>query len=116
MRGALDELDLTEPLAGLIWAIDPAADPVPLRKLAGQLHCDPSNITLLSAKLEEKGFAERRPHPRDGRQRTLVLTEAGCAARDRLLAWATARSPLAVLDEGEQRQLHAMLAKALAAI
>jgi hypothetical protein len=30
----------------------PAADPVPLRKLAGQLHCDPSNITLLSAKLE----------------------------------------------------------------
>ncbi|GAA3527076.1 hypothetical protein GCM10022222_07590 [Amycolatopsis ultiminotia] len=114
MRDGLEALDLTETLANLIWLVDPAVDPVPLRKLAVQLRCDPSNVTLLSTQLEEKGLAERRPHPRDGRVRTLVLTEKGADVRNRLLTLVTARSPLSVLDDAEQRQLHRFLAKALA--
>lgn len=114
MHDHLQALGLTEPLANLLWIVDPALDPVPLRKLAERLHCDPSNITLLSTQLEERGMAERRPHPRDGRIRTLALTEAGAGVRRQLSDLVTARSPLAVLDEAEQRQMHAMLTKALA--
>ena len=35
LRGVLDELDINEPLANLLLLFDPAADPVPMRKLAG---------------------------------------------------------------------------------
>lgn len=113
MRGILDELDITEPLATLLWIIDPTAEPLPLRECAIRLHCDPSNITLLSVQLEQKGLAERVPHPGDRRVRTLVLTKAGRSVRRRLLRWAVAQSPLAVLDVDEQHQLHTLLTKAL---
>ena len=113
MRGILHELDLTEPQANLMWIVDPGGEPRSLREYASRLHCDPSNITLLSAQLEDKGLAERLPHPRDGRVRTLLLTKSGRATRERLLAWAAARSPLATLDVEEQRQLNTLLNKAL---
>lgn len=116
LRDGLEALDLTEPLANLMWIVDPAADAVPLRTLAARMHRDPSNISLLCVQLEDRGFAERRPHPRDGRIRTLVLTEKGADVRQRLIALVTARSPLSVLDDAEQRQLHLMLTKALAAL
>jgi DNA-binding MarR family transcriptional regulator len=114
MHEGLDRLELTEPMANLLWTLEPDAEPQSLRKLAGRLHCDPSNITLLSAKLEERGLAERRPHPRDGRVRTLVLTTEGRAVRDRLLRTVARRSPFADLDHQEQEQLRSLLAKALA--
>ncbi|WP_344855270.1 MarR family winged helix-turn-helix transcriptional regulator [Amycolatopsis ultiminotia] len=116
MRDGLEALDLTETLANLIWLVDPAVDPVPLRKLAARLHYDPSNVTLLCSRLEEKGLAERRPHPRDGRVRTLVLTKKGVQVRNRLLRQVTARSPLGVLDAAEQRQLQVTLTKVLGTI
>ena len=94
--------------------VRPDTDPLPLRKIAGLLHCDPSNVTLLSAKLEERGLAERRPHPRDGRVRTLVLTAEGRRIREQLIELVARHSPLAGLDDKEQRQLHALLDKAIA--
>jgi DNA-binding MarR family transcriptional regulator len=114
-RGIVGELGLTESQANLLWLVDPEADPVPLKKLAVRLQCDPSNVTLLSDKLQEKGLAKRVPHPQDGRVRTLVLTKAGVRARKRMLSAAYDRSPFATLDEREQRQLHRLLAKVLVA-
>lgn len=114
LKEAVRELDLNESLANLVWVLDPDADPVPLRQVAGKLHCDPSNVTLLADRLEAKGLAERRPHPADGRVRTLVLTAAGVAARRKLLEHVQERSPLAALDDGQQRQLQALLSIALA--
>jgi MarR family transcriptional regulator, organic hydroperoxide resistance regulator len=113
MQEGLDQLDLTGPLANVLWLLRPDADPLSLRKIAGLLHCDPSNVTLLSAKLEQRGLAERRPHPHDGRVRTLVLTEAGAAVRGRLLHTVVRHSPLAGLTLEEQEQLHTLLAKAI---
>jgi len=113
MQESLDRLDLTAPLANVLWLLRPDADPLSLRKIAGLLHCDPSNVTLLSAKLEQRGLAERRPHPRDGRVRTLVLTESGEDVRQRLLGTVMRHSPLAGLTLDEQKQLHALLAKAI---
>lgn len=113
LHGIVRELDLTDALANFVWALDPAADPVPLRQLAGRLRCAPSNVTLLSAQLEEKGLAERRPHPADGRVRTLVLTPAGKDVRRRLLEHVQQHSPLAALTAQQQRQLQELLAVAL---
>jgi DNA-binding MarR family transcriptional regulator len=116
MQEGLERLDLTGPTANLLWTLDPGAEPQSLRKLATLLHCDPSNITLLSAQLEERGLAERRPHPRDGRVRTLVLTAEGRKTRERLLAIVAKRSPFAELDAEEQRTLRSLLSKALTSL
>ncbi|KOV78009.1 MarR family winged helix-turn-helix transcriptional regulator [Nocardia sp. NRRL S-836] len=113
MQEALDRLDLTGPLANVLWLLRPDAEPLPLRKIARLLHCDPSNVTLLSTKLEQRGLAERRPHPHDGRVRTLVLTEEGVDVRQRLLSTVMRHSPLAGLTTEEQEQLHALLSKAI---
>ncbi|WP_410565220.1 MarR family winged helix-turn-helix transcriptional regulator [Amycolatopsis sp. cmx-4-61] len=114
MHDGLERLELTGPTANLLWILDPAAEPQPLRKLAALMRCDPSNISLLSAQLEERGLAERRPHPRDGRVRTLVLTAEGRKVRERLLAVVARHSPFAHLGDEEQSLLQSLLAKALA--
>ena len=113
MQEGLERLELTGPTANLLWVLDPEGEPQALRKLATLLRCDPSNITLLSAQLEERGLAERRPHPRDGRVRTLVLTPEGRKIRQRLLSTVAKHSPFAELEDQEQRLLQRLLAKAL---
>ncbi|QKV77617.1 MarR family winged helix-turn-helix transcriptional regulator [Amycolatopsis sp. Hca4] len=113
MNDGLERLELTGPTANLLWILDPEAEPQPLRKLAVLMRCDPSNISLLSAQLEERGLAERRPHPRDGRVRTLVLTAEGRKVRERLLAVVARHSPFAHLGDEEQLLLQSLLAKAL---
>jgi MarR family transcriptional regulator, organic hydroperoxide resistance regulator len=113
MQEGLERLELTGPTANLLWVLNPEGEPQSLRKLAALLRCDPSNISLLSAQLEERGLAERRPHPGDGRVRTLVLTDEGREIRERLLTIVAKRSPFADLDDSEQRLLQRLLAKAL---
>lgn len=107
----LAEFDLTESFAGVLWSLDPDAVPVSMREIARRLRCDPSNVTLVSAKMERAGLVERRPHPTDGRVRILALTEQGqqvwAALRHRL----EATSPVLSLDPSEQHQLSALLFK-----
>ncbi len=52
-------------------------DPVPMRRLASELHCDNSYITTIVDNLEEAGVARREAHPTDRRIKVIVLTEAG---------------------------------------
>ena len=113
MHEGLERLRLTGPTANLLWLLNPDTEPQSLRKLAALLHCDPSNITLLSGQLEERGLAERRPHPGDGRVRTLMLTPQGREVREQLLTIVAKRSPFAGLDAEEQHLLRTLLAKAL---
>ena len=113
MKGVVDEVGLTESQANLLWLIPPGAGPVPLKQLAARLHCDPSNVTLLSVKLEELGLVRRARLPEDGRVRTLVLTAAGRKVRDQLVTNAYTRSPFGALNQKEQSQLHALMDKAL---
>ena len=112
-RELVERLGLGESEARLLWLIDPDAEPLPLRQVASRMHCDPSNVTLIGAKLEGRGLVRRAAHSRDGRVRTLVLTAAGRKMRERLLAGACARSPFGALDGREQRQLSQLLAKVL---
>jgi DNA-binding MarR family transcriptional regulator len=46
-------------------------------ELAAKEGVQPPSMTRVIAALEEYGFATRRPHPTDGRQAIVELTEAG---------------------------------------
>ncbi len=46
-------------------------------ELAAREGVQPPSMTRVIAALEEYGFATRRPHPTDGRQAIVELTEAG---------------------------------------
>ncbi|MBV9058787.1 MAG: MarR family transcriptional regulator [Pseudonocardiales bacterium] len=46
-------------------------------ELAACEHVQPPSMTRVVAALAEQGFVERSPHPSDGRQTVVTLTEAG---------------------------------------
>lgn len=108
----LTELDLTESQASMLWALDPSAPPMAMRDVARKLHFDPSNITLMTDRLVEAGLVERRPHPTDGRQRVLALTDKGLKVWRILIDQLQERSPIFKLSEAEQARLAALLSKA----
>jgi len=84
--------------------------------LAESWGCDASYVTALADCLQERGLAERRPHPTDRRVRTIVLTPEGRAKRERALELLSEPpSAFTVLSSAEQRQLRDLLAKLVAA-
>lgn len=103
-------LDLTPPVANLLWQIDPDT-PVAMRSAAERMFCDPSNVTFLADRLEEKGLVERRPNPTDRRVKLLVLTPEGEDLRARLLESAVDESPFVALDHDELGEFARMLGK-----
>lgn len=48
-------------------------------ELAAKERVQPPSMTRVIAALEEHGFASRRPHPSDGRQAIVSITDAGLA-------------------------------------
>ena len=110
----LTELNLTESQATMLWALDPSAAPMAMRDVARKLHFDPSNITLMTDRLVEAGLVERQPHPTDGRQRVLALTDKGRKVWRILINQLQERTPIFKLSESEQARLTALLSKAQA--
>jgi DNA-binding MarR family transcriptional regulator len=55
-----------------------------MRGLAQVLDCDASNVTAIIDRLEARGYVERRGSPTDRRVKTLILTDAGVAATNRI--------------------------------
>jgi DNA-binding MarR family transcriptional regulator len=78
-------------------------EPLPMRRLAQRLRCEPSNVTGIVDRLELRGLVERRPDPADRRVKVAAATDEGRrvarALRDSLRF---AREPLAGLSEGER--------------
>jgi DNA-binding MarR family transcriptional regulator len=74
---------------------------------------DPSTMVATIDLLEERGLAERRPHPSDRRKRAIYLTPDGeQVLRDgRKVATAAAREVFGRLSADERKQLHALLRK-----
>lgn len=110
----LDELELTQSQARILWALDPSRPPVPMRELARKLHFDPSNITLIADRLAAAGLVERQPHPSDGRQRVLALTDEGLGVLALLIKRLQERAPVFALPPEELTELTRLLAKAQA--
>lgn len=109
IAGVLAAHGLTPVTAFALWAVDPDGPPPTMRTLAERMHCNASNLTYICDQLVRAGLAERRNAADDRRQRVLVLTDAGRDARSRVVGAVLRESPLAVLPEGDLRQLVAML-------
>src|SRR4051812_23350211 len=91
-------------------------NPQPMRDLALRLHCDASYVTSVVDGLEQQGIAERRPHPRDRRVKTVVLTEHGeSVLRGVNAILDTPPTAFEVLEAAEQAQLRDLLVRVAAA-
>jgi DNA-binding MarR family transcriptional regulator len=108
----LAELNLSEALADVLWHLDTVDTAASMRHLASLLKCDPSNVTFLVDRLEERGLVERQTDPADRRVKLVGLTTAGVEVRNHIVQAAATRSPLAQLSPADQQRLHDLLAAA----
>jgi DNA-binding MarR family transcriptional regulator len=93
----------------MLWALATIEVPMTLREIAAKLGRDPSTMTLVADKLEAANLIARRPHPTDGRKRTLVLTDHGHALWDTLRARLHDSRILAGLTTDQQHTLLELL-------
>ncbi|AWW39764.1 MarR family winged helix-turn-helix transcriptional regulator [Streptomyces cadmiisoli] len=85
-------------------------EPLPMRKLAHKLKCEPSNVTGIVDRLESRGLAERRPDPGDRRVKLAAATDEGRrVARSMRESLRFAREPLAGLSKEERLTLRDLL-------
>ncbi|MER6028033.1 MarR family transcriptional regulator [Streptomyces sp. NPDC001851] len=112
-EAAAGEHALTGPQARLLSLL--SVEPLPMRKLAHKLKCEPSNVTGIVDRLESRGLVERRPDPADRRVKVAAATDDGLrVARDLREGLHFAREPLAGLSEDERRSLRDLLRRMLA--
>lgn len=91
-----------------------ALEPLPMRRIAVSLRCEPSNVTGIVDRLEARGLVERRPDPADRRVKLAVPTDEGRATARRLReALEFAREPLAGLSVAERALLRDLLRRML---
>lgn len=89
-------------------------EPLPMRKLAQKLRCEPSNVTGIVDRLESRGLVERRPDPADRRVKLAAATQEGRqVARSLRDSLRFAKEPLAGLSEGERQALRDLLRRML---
>ncbi|MFJ4867427.1 MULTISPECIES: MarR family winged helix-turn-helix transcriptional regulator [unclassified Streptomyces] len=89
-------------------------EPLPMRRIAQKLKCEPSNITGIVDRLEARGLVERRPAPDDRRVKLAVPTDEGRTVARRLReSLDFAREPLGELTEVERTLLRDLLKRML---
>jgi len=89
-------------------------EPLPMRKLARKLRCEPSNVTGIVDRLESRGLVERRPDPADRRVKLAAATQEGRrVAKDLRESLRFAREPLAGLGREERLALRGLLRQML---
>ncbi|WP_405678313.1 MarR family transcriptional regulator [Streptomyces sp. NBC_01511] len=90
--------------------------PMPMRRIAQKLKCEPSNVTGIVDRLETRGLVERRPDPSDRRVKLAAPTEMGReTARQLRDGLNFAREPLADLSVDERTVLRDLLRRMLGA-
>lgn len=88
--------------------------PMPMRRIARKLKCEPSNVTGIVDRLESRGLVERRPDPSDRRVKLAAPTEKGRDTARRLRDGLNfAREPLADLSVDERTVLRDLLRRML---
>jgi DNA-binding MarR family transcriptional regulator len=103
-RVCLETLGFTHSQARALWALR-ADGPLPVRALAESIHGDPSNLSTAVRELEERGLVERSPGTHDRRVRAVQLTDAGRAARRRLVECLELPSVAALAPKDRDRLL-----------
>ncbi|MBP5875415.1 MarR family transcriptional regulator [Streptomyces sp. LBUM 1477] len=113
-EAAAAEHTLTGAQARLLGLL--SLEPLPMRRLAQKLRCEPSNVTGIVDRLESRGLVERRPDPGDRRVKLAAATDAGRrvagSLRDSL---DFAREPLAGLSAAEREVLRDLLRRMVGA-
>lgn len=66
--------NLTGPQTSLMQAVVLSPDGLTLKQLAAQLGLAHSTVSVMAARLVEKGLLTRKPHPTDGRATILVAS------------------------------------------
>lgn len=112
IRVAVSDIDLTETQAAVLRELE---TPLTQRQIADALSCEPSNVTFVLDRLENRELVARTPHPRDRRVNVVELTDAGRKARTETIERFESSSPLAGLNDRELDQLEALLTKATGA-
>ncbi|WP_367574548.1 MarR family winged helix-turn-helix transcriptional regulator [Streptomyces griseoaurantiacus] len=111
-EGAAAEHALTGAQARLLSLL--SLEPLPMRRLARKLKCEPSNVTGIVDRLESRGLVERRPDPADRRVKLAAATEEGRrVARGLRESLHFARAPLAALPEEDRVRLRDLLRRML---
>lgn len=105
----LAEHQMTPATFQALWVIDPDEKPPSMKVMAERLYCNAPNLTFISNQLVDRGLAERAVDPDDRRSRVLVLTAKGREVRAELVRVVLEKTPLAVLDGSELRQLMTLL-------
>jgi DNA-binding MarR family transcriptional regulator len=101
---------LTAQQAVVVRALE---QPRPMRSVAEDLSCDPSNVTGLIDRIERLGLVARSADPDDRRVRRVELTATGHAVRRRLdRDIAALRAPFDELTVDDLATLAALLARA----
>lgn len=85
------------------------AEPMPMRGLADVMQCDPSNITGIVDRLEDKRLVERSVDPADRRVKLVVPTRAGRRAAARFQDELVRLSSVSRLDPAMRRRIRAAL-------
>ncbi|MFJ9414263.1 MarR family winged helix-turn-helix transcriptional regulator [Streptomyces sp. NPDC101227] len=89
-------------------------EPLPMRKVAQRLKCEPSNVTGIVDRLESRGLVERRPDPADRRVKLAAPTAEGARTAERLrTSLDFAREPLGQLTVAERTLLKQLLQRML---
>jgi DNA-binding MarR family transcriptional regulator len=102
------DLDLTATQGNVLLRL--GAKPMIMRQLADALVCDPSTVTGVVDRLQDRGLVRRERQAGDRRAWVLALTEAGDAMRVELLD--RLRAPAGQfgrLSPAEERRLHEAL-------
>lgn len=87
-----------------------SGEPMPMRRIAHRLKCEPSNVTGIVDRLEAQGLAERRPDPADRRIKLAVATETGRETAAKVRETLDfAGEPLAALSDQERTVLRDLL-------
>ncbi|MFZ3570741.1 MarR family winged helix-turn-helix transcriptional regulator [Streptomyces sp. BH097] len=89
-------------------------EPLPMRRVATRLKCEPSNVTGIVDRLEARGLVERQPSPGDRRVKVAAATAEGRRiARTLRETLDFAREPLAGLTQEERVAFRDMLRRML---
>lgn len=106
------ELDLSPVQLHSLRLLEPGVE-TPMRALAQQLFCDPSNVTGIVDRLEARGLIERRGSETDRRVKIIRLTPEGQRLRARVVARMSAPpAEIAALPLEAQRALRDALREA----
>jgi DNA-binding MarR family transcriptional regulator len=108
----LAEFDLWPPQWFALQALD---QPMPMGKLADMLHCDSSNITGITDRLEQRGLVRRTAADYDRRVKLLELTDEGRGLREQIQEqlWVPP-AEIQNLSVADQRTLRDVMRRALA--